>query len=197
MFFVALLILITLSAFFSSLETGLLALGEIKIREWSKEKMKSLKIWNDEPAAVITGILIGNNLVNITLNDTGGLIDYQHVWVNITSINDLPEINMTIPDQLKPEDNPIWGLDLENYCNDTEDIQDLLVWSVSGVNASLVDVDLLGHIITFTPLDNASGSNLINITLTDTEGGFDFQFVWVKKLMGCRRQDKLCLQCGY
>ncbi len=65
MIYLTLFILLIFSSFFSSLETGLLALGEVKIRDWSAAGMKGLDEWLRNPAAVITGILIGNNLVNI------------------------------------------------------------------------------------------------------------------------------------
>ena len=66
--FIVLLVLVGFSAFFSSLETGLLSLGEVKIGEWAKSKMPPLKIWLKSPAGVITSILVGNNMVNITFS---------------------------------------------------------------------------------------------------------------------------------
>ncbi len=68
MVYFILLILMFFSAFFSSLETGLLALGEVKINKWAKVKIKSLDTWINDPAGIVTGILIGNNLVNISFS---------------------------------------------------------------------------------------------------------------------------------
>jgi CBS domain containing-hemolysin-like protein len=68
MIYVFLIILILLSAFFSSLETGLLALGEVRIRKWASTRIELLDIWIRDPAGIITGILVGNNLVNITFS---------------------------------------------------------------------------------------------------------------------------------
>ncbi len=65
MIYIILFILLGCSVFFSSLETGLLSLGEISIRSWSKQRIKSLKEWLKNPADIIAGILIGNNFVNI------------------------------------------------------------------------------------------------------------------------------------
>jgi len=57
-----------MSAFFSSLETGLLAIGDAKIKQWVNTNYVPLKDWIENPAGVITGILIGNNLVNIAFS---------------------------------------------------------------------------------------------------------------------------------
>ena len=65
MIYLILTILVVFSAFFSSIETGLLSLGEVRIRKWAKGKIKSLDSWLKDPSGVIGGILIGNNIVNI------------------------------------------------------------------------------------------------------------------------------------
>ncbi len=65
----AVLACIALSAFFSASETALTALGPVKTQKiiesggfWNK----SLVLWRDKPLKVLTCILIGNNIVNIT-----------------------------------------------------------------------------------------------------------------------------------
>lgn len=68
MIYIVLLVLVVFSAFFSSLETGLLSLGEVKIREWAKSEMPPLQIWLKSPAGVITSVLVGNNMVNIAFS---------------------------------------------------------------------------------------------------------------------------------
>ncbi|MFC2062025.1 CNNM domain-containing protein [Elusimicrobiota bacterium] len=81
-FIIITILLLFCSAFFSSLETGLLALGDVRISEWAAEKIKSLKIWIEDPAVVITGILIGNNLVNITFTSifTVLVVHFVNAW---------------------------------------------------------------------------------------------------------------------
>ncbi|MFH1416611.1 MAG: CNNM domain-containing protein [Elusimicrobiota bacterium] len=94
MIYVVLIVLLVFSAFFSSLETGLLALGEVRISKWSENKIKPLKIWIKEPAGVITGILIGNNFVNIVFSSIFTVLLADHVrrtgssvsWIEIVSI---------------------------------------------------------------------------------------------------------------
>lgn len=66
--FIALGILILLSAFFSSSETGMMALNKYRLRHLVNENNKNAKRVNDllqRPDRLIGLILIGNNLVNI------------------------------------------------------------------------------------------------------------------------------------
>jgi len=94
MIYAILAILLLLSAFFSSLETGLLSLGEIRIREWASGKITALKEWINQPAGVITGILVGNNLVNIVFSSVFTLLVVRYTaesairqkWVEVISI---------------------------------------------------------------------------------------------------------------
>ena len=66
---VIIIILLLLSAFFSSSETALTSVSRIKLRsradEGSKPAKKVLKI-TDKPAKLLSAILIGNNIVNIS-----------------------------------------------------------------------------------------------------------------------------------
>jgi putative hemolysin len=66
---VLILVLVSLSAFFSASETALTAVSRVRLERlidegawWSKALIR----WRDEPHRVLTAILIGNNLVNIT-----------------------------------------------------------------------------------------------------------------------------------
>ncbi|MGM0567903.1 MAG: hemolysin family protein [Elusimicrobiota bacterium] len=68
MIYAALIILTLFSGFFSSIETALYSMGEARIREWAKHRIISLNYWITEPAGVITGILTGNNMVNISFS---------------------------------------------------------------------------------------------------------------------------------
>ncbi|MGL4739636.1 MAG: hemolysin family protein [Sarcina sp.] len=65
---VILIILIGLSAFFSSSETALTSVNKIKIRHMVEEGVKGAKLVEkliDEPKVLLGAILIGNNIVNI------------------------------------------------------------------------------------------------------------------------------------
>ncbi|MBN2407298.1 MAG: HlyC/CorC family transporter [Elusimicrobia bacterium] len=93
MIYIILAVLLVFSAFFSSLETGLLALGEIRIRKREKKNRMYGK-WLEDPAKIITGILVGNNMVNIIFSSVFTLLVLHHVeqygiqrsWTEIISI---------------------------------------------------------------------------------------------------------------
>ncbi|NLM12159.1 MAG: HlyC/CorC family transporter [Epulopiscium sp.] len=64
----ALLILLSLSAFFSASETALMSLSKIRLRHMVDEKVKGADIINklvEESSKLLGSILVGNNIVNI------------------------------------------------------------------------------------------------------------------------------------
>lgn len=64
-----LVILLVFSAFFSGTETALVSLGKLKTKEIIEEKkLHILQNWLDNPTEIISGILIGNNIVNIVFS---------------------------------------------------------------------------------------------------------------------------------
>jgi hypothetical protein len=101
------------------------------------------------------------------------------IWINVTSINDAPQISGIIQDIQMSEDDSSWTLDLTNSEYDVEDAfpSGSLVWSADNVDLSLFSISILDNNITFTPLQNAYGKNYITITLTDSGGKTDSQIV--------------------
>ncbi|MCP3875173.1 MAG: tandem-95 repeat protein, partial [Desulfobacteraceae bacterium] len=88
-------------------------------------------------------------------------------------VNASPTLKFTIPDQSRPENNPAWTIDLSKFEEDIEDSGTDLDWSVNGVNTSLITAvitDLDEDILTVTPVTDASGSDTITLTLTDSGG---------------------------
>ncbi len=74
---IALFFLIILSGFFSSSETGLIALNRYKLRHLAKEGNRAAKLAQkllDQPDRVIGLILLGNNLVNVSASTIATLI---------------------------------------------------------------------------------------------------------------------------
>lgn len=74
---IALFILIILSGFFSSSETGLIALNRYRLRHLAKEGNRAAKLAQkllDQPDRVIGLILLGNNLVNVSASTIATLI---------------------------------------------------------------------------------------------------------------------------
>ena len=67
--FVVLFILLLLSAFFSSAETALMTVNKIKMRSLAEDGNKNAKLvlkLNENPGKMLSAILIGNNIVNLT-----------------------------------------------------------------------------------------------------------------------------------
>lgn len=65
---IILVICIALSAFFSSSETALVSINKFKVRQLEDENRKNSKILSklmEKPNAMISAILVGNNIVNI------------------------------------------------------------------------------------------------------------------------------------
>lgn len=65
---ICLIILIAMSAFFSSSETALTTLSPFKVRQLKDEKVKNAGFLDkllEEPSKMITTILVGNNIVNV------------------------------------------------------------------------------------------------------------------------------------
>lgn len=71
---IILIILLALSAFFSSNETALMAVNKIRLRaladEGNKRAAKVLDIVENHTPKMLSAILIGNNLVNITASSS-------------------------------------------------------------------------------------------------------------------------------
>lgn len=66
---IILIVLVFLSAFFSSAETALTTVNKMRIRSLTEEGNKRAKLVNkmlEEPGKMLSAILIGNNIVNLT-----------------------------------------------------------------------------------------------------------------------------------
>lgn len=81
---VAIIILLFLSAFFSSAETALSTIGEIKVRSFVEEKRKGALILQkviDRYSKMLSAVLIGNNIVNIAVSSLVTVLTME-VWGN-------------------------------------------------------------------------------------------------------------------
>lgn len=77
---IILIILLVLSAFFSSAETALTTVNKIRIRSLADEGNKRAKTvlkLVDEPGKMLTAILIGNNIVNLTASSLTTSLAYS------------------------------------------------------------------------------------------------------------------------
>ncbi len=82
------------------------------------------------------------------------------------NVNTPPIINCTIPNQEKDLNAGSWVLDLSGCKKDVEDQLSDLKWSVTNVQSSFCDVQIIGDVATFTP--HILGSHSITFILTDS-----------------------------
>jgi hypothetical protein len=113
--------------------------------------------------------------VEIIVIDPDGSYDIDTFRVTVNSVNDLPTIVSVVPDQSSTGSNPI-SIDLTPYESDIEDAGVSLDWSVAGENNVVVtgensDNDQL----IFTPDQGFTGSDVVTLHLTDSDGGEDTQ----------------------
>lgn len=81
---VVLVILLGLSAFFSSAETALTTVNRLRVRAWVEEGDKRAIILSkviDDPGKLLSAILIGNNIVNISASSIATLLATEF-WGN-------------------------------------------------------------------------------------------------------------------
>ena len=74
---IGLVLLLCLSAFFSSAETALISMSRLRVRHLVKQRKpgaKALKRLKDDPKRLLITILIGNNLVNVSASSLATLI---------------------------------------------------------------------------------------------------------------------------
>jgi hypothetical protein len=115
----------------------------------------------------------GSETITFTATDPDQLSDSDDATFRITPVNNAPAIIGTIPDQTKDEDASAWTLALTAYESDMEDSGIDLNWSVSGMDTALFTAeitDLDNDVLTFTPVADAYGSDVITLTLTDSGG---------------------------
>ena len=74
---IVLIILIMLSAFFSSAETALTTVNKIKVRALAEDGNKSAKLVlkiTDDPSKMLSAVLIGNNIVNLSASSIATIL---------------------------------------------------------------------------------------------------------------------------
>lgn len=121
----------------------------------------------------------GDNLVRIWVEDSLGATTYQEVWVNITPVNDPPQIMGVIPSYDKTENDPNWQIDLSGYKYDIDNLPGELSWSVFGWDPALFDsVSIAGNIMTFDLAPDAYGNDEITVVLNDAMYAVN-QNLWV------------------
>ncbi len=124
---------------------------------------------NDQTALTIAFTLINEGEIN-TAEDNGTL----------TVINANPTISSPVPDITTDEDK-ITTLQLTPYEQDIEDTNAGLIWSIHDVDDALfsASIETTTDTLTITPVSDASGSDEVTLTLTDSHGGTATQVLTV------------------
>lgn len=104
-------------------------------------------------------------------------------FFKIQQVKDGPSIVGTIPNQNKLINAAPWSLDLRPYESGKDGETDAeLDWSVSDWSLTLftkVEMDSTNNIVTFTPKEDASGTDVITLTLTGPTSPPDIQEISV------------------
>ena len=85
---ILLVVLLVLSAFFSSSETALVSISRLRVRHLIKQRKpgaNTLKKLKDDPKRLLITILIGNNLVNVSASAIATLIAMELFTSNALS----------------------------------------------------------------------------------------------------------------
>jgi parallel beta-helix repeat protein len=125
----------------------------------------------------------GEESVEISAVPSLGDADKRVTKLKVMPVNDPPEIEGLIPNQLKLEDSPDWSLNLAGYVTDPDMVYgDTHNWSISGVNYSWLNLTINNKIqkLNFKLLeDNVWGSDQVTLKLEDSAGESDWQSIWV------------------
>lgn len=119
--------------------------------------------------------------INVTATSQNNVSGSANVSVVVTNIQ--PMILGTILDQLKFEDYGSWTLDLSPHASDPQDPLSNLTWYFTNHDSSLTTIsgdNVIGnHLITFSTVANAYGSDNLTIWLRDRDGYTDSQTFYV------------------
>jgi hypothetical protein len=94
-----------------------------------------------------------------------------------------PVIQGLIPNQTRPEDYGSWSMDLSGFASDPNEGLSTLMWNLKDYNSSLYTVSGINiagnHILVFTTVPDAFGSDNTTIQLVNSLGYVDSQPIWI------------------
>ncbi|MCK4352292.1 T9SS type A sorting domain-containing protein [candidate division WOR-3 bacterium] len=106
----------------------------------------------------------GSRNIVFTAEDPWGLSDSDTMILTVKSVNDAPVV--FIPDTSFNEDDSLM-LYLNDYVSDVDNPLDSLIWSCSGNDTIIVDIDPVTHWATFSAPKNWRGSELLIFMVDD------------------------------
>ena len=110
------------------------------------------------------GDYVNSNLVTLTVLQAGTQQQEQN---NTPSQNTPPQIS-EIPKQVKEKNADNWEINLEDYVSDNEDSKENLILDIFDTNTSLINTEIISKKLKITPVAGAIGTNILNLTVTDT-----------------------------
>ena len=109
-----------------------------------------------------------SNLINFTVLQTGTQQqETENQTENQTGSNTAPSI-LDISKQTKEKNADDWEINLNDYGSDNEDSKENLVWTVSDVNTTIINTEIINRKLKITPVSGATGTNTLKLTVTDT-----------------------------
>ncbi|MCK5561508.1 MAG: PKD domain-containing protein, partial [Thermoplasmata archaeon] len=119
--------------------------------------------------------------VILTVRDNDYLVD--RAYANITVVTfDIPGILGHVPNQIKPEDEPPWALNLSMYEPPDSTIPGELIWYITGEDNSLYTVsgeNSTNDQLIFTPVPDAYGNDLVTLWMHSPGNISMSQSLWV------------------
>ena len=128
--------------------------------------------WGEEKvyfrATDTEGNYADSNLINFTVLQTGTQQqETENQTENQTGSNTAPSI-LDISKQTKEKNADDWEINLDDYGSDNEDSKENLVWTVSDVNTTIINTEIINRKLKITPVSGATGTNTLKLTVTDT-----------------------------
>jgi hypothetical protein len=112
----------------------------------------------------------GTDVVTFTATDPGGLQDWDNVVFSVNFVNDLPVV-ADIPDQTIVEGQSFSQINLDDFVDDADHIDDSINWTAIG--QSDITVSIVDRVATFTIDPDWNGTDTIVFMAEDSSGGQD------------------------
>jgi parallel beta-helix repeat protein len=112
---------------------------------------------------------LGSYFVNVSVTDGNGGKNSSYFILTVLNLNDPPEI--LTPDNPTAYELQLYSVDYE--ANDIDPTNDILAWDVD-TNATFLDMDSSTGVLSGTPSRNDLGGYFVNVTVNDSNGGWDY-----------------------
>ena len=146
-------------------------------------------IWTTDVGNIVQATATSATLQAQSTPKLGGWVNATHgsgtgsATVDVVEYQLSPVIQGTVPSQERPEDYGSWSLDLSGFASDPNEGLGTLMWNVKDYDSSLYTVSgtsIAGnHILVFTTVQDAYGSDQPTLELINSLGFKDVQPIWI------------------